>query len=203
MHNDALQKAKDRFLSARSSLKNLDSSKDYASARRFWYEFLIASNGVFSVLEQGAKDNSKSNNWYAKLRRQRKDDQLLRYLHHARNADEHNVPSVTEHGPGEIVFLDGGNSIATIEEIAGIVGTFRTKSKGAIDLKNVNQIRIYPEHAKLIGVVDRGVRYEPPAEHLGHKIEDCRPAVVASLMIQFIEAMINDAEALSLQKLHR
>lgn len=92
----AVEKAMDRLASAKARLRELGSSKDYDSARRYWYEFLLASNAVFSILEQGAKGSNKSGPWFGNRKNERKTDPLLRYLLHARNADEHDVPSVTE-----------------------------------------------------------------------------------------------------------
>lgn len=197
MQSDAVEKAKDRLASAKARLKDLEVSKDYDSARRYWYDFLLSSNAVFSVLEQGAKGFGKSEAWLGKKRRERKIDPLLSYLHHARNADEHDVPSVVELDRQKMVFVADGKPTAALEDIVGNVGRFHYTSNEPPDLTKVTEIRVYPDRAKLIRVKDRGVYYDPPTEHLGSPIEDNGPIAVAKLMVQYLEPMISDAEALS------
>jgi hypothetical protein len=60
----------------------------------------------------------------------------------------------------------------------------------------VNELRVYPDRAKLISVKDRGIDYDPPVEHLGQPIEDNGPIAVAQLMVKYIEAMTNEAQGL-------
>jgi hypothetical protein len=119
MRSAAVQKAKDRLTSAKARLKDLESSKDYESARRHWYDFLICSNAVFSILEQGSKGANKSEYWYGKKKYERKNDPLLRYIHHARNAEEHNVASVTELDRQKILMVQDGKPVAEIRDVIG------------------------------------------------------------------------------------
>lgn len=197
MQREAIEKAKDRLASASSRLKDIEFSKDYVSARRQWYDFLLCINAVFSILEQGAKGSNKSETWFGKKKRDRKEDPLLSYLHHARNADEHNIPSVTELDRQKMVLVEDGRPIAAIEEMVCDKGKFRSLSgQPTPDLKKVNEIRIYPDRAKLIRVTDRGVTYDPPSEHLGSPLNDNGPILVAGLMVKYIELMIDEAEAL-------
>lgn len=200
MRKDALEKAKDRLASAKARLKDLESSKDYGNARRHWYDFLLSSNAVFSIIEQGAKGSSKSETWFGNKKHERKTDPLLSYLHHARNADEHNVPSVTELDRQKMVLVEDGKPIASIEEMVGNTGKFRSLSdQSSPNLQKVNEIRIYPDRAKLIRVGDRGIDYDPPLEHLGSAFDDTGPIAVAGLMIKYIEQMLDEAEALKLE----
>ena len=194
MQNFAIDKANDRLASAKARLKDLESSKDYGAGRRQWYDFLLCSNAVFSVLEQGTKGFGKSSNWFAKKKHERKSDPLLCYLHHARNADEHNVPSVTELDRQKIVMVEDGKPVAEIRDVVGDKGTFFSLSDNTSpNLTKINEMRIYPDRAKLIRVRDRGVNYDPPSEHLGSVIPDNGPIAVARLMVQYIEAMIAEA----------
>jgi hypothetical protein len=197
MQKSAIDKAKDRLASAKARLKDLESAKDYDTARRQWYEFLLCSNAVFSVLEQGSKGFNKSSAWFGKKKQERKSDPLLCYLQHARNADEHNVPSVTELDLQKIVMVEDGKPVAEIRDMVGNKGTFFSLSDNASpNLTNINEMRIYPDRAKLIRVRDRGVNYDPPTEHLGSIIHDNGPISIASLMVQYIESLAAEAESL-------
>jgi hypothetical protein len=196
MQKAAVEKATDRVASAKARLKDLESSKSYEASRRHWYDFLVSSNSVFSILEQGAKGHNQSENWFGKRRRQRKNDRLLCYLHHARNAEEHNIPSVTEMDRQKIVMVADGKPVAAVENMVGKSGTYRQLTEQAPELQKITEMRIYPERAKLIDVRDRGVDYATPVEHLGAVIEDNTPIEVARLMVQYIEKMTDEARSL-------
>jgi hypothetical protein len=126
MQKAAIDKAVDRLASAKARLKDLESSKSYETARRSWYDFLFASNAVFAILEQGAKGSNQSENWFGRRKRQRKDDPLLCYLHHARNADEHKTESVTELDRPKIVMVADGKPVAAVEDMVGQQGDVST-----------------------------------------------------------------------------
>lgn len=196
MQKAAIEKARDRLASAKARLKDLESAKDYDSSRRHWYDFLTPANSIFSILEQGAKGCDKSQNWFGKKKRERRTDPLLCYLHHARNADEHNFPSVTKRERPKIVMVEGDKPIAAIEEMAGNIGKFRHISDQPPDMKNVTEMRVYPDRANLITVTDRNVQYDPPKEHFGTRVDDDGPIIVAQLMMQYLEGLVAEAEAL-------
>lgn len=198
MNNGAVGKARERLASVRARLADLQSAKDYASTSRHWYEFLLAGNGVFNVLEQGVKGSNKSEAWFGKKKHERKIDPLLRYLHQARHVDEHGLGPVTEREGPKTVLVEDGKPIAAIENMVGNKGTFRSLGEQPIDPKKVNELRIYWETAKLIPVFNRGVRYDPPTEHKGSKIDDPAPMTVAiaKLMVQYLEQLVAEAETL-------
>ena len=196
MQRAAIEKATDRLASAKAHLKRLDASKKYDDERRHWYDFLLSSNGAFSSLEQGSKGFGKSEAWFAKKRQERRSDSLLCYLQHARNADEHGIRPVTELDCQKIVMVEDGKPVAAIENVVGNTGTFRVLSDSEPNLQKINEMRIYPDRAKLIRVTDRGVAYDPPSEHLGLAIQDNGPIAVARLMVQYIEPMIAEAGSL-------
>lgn len=202
MDISAINKAKDRLVSAKARLKDLGSAEDYDTARRQWYEFLLSSNSVFSVLEQGSKSSNKSGAWMREKKQERKKDSLLSYLQHARNADEHNVPSVTELDRQKIVMMAGDKEVAEIRDMIGNQGTFQSLSEVGVSpkLETVTELRIYPERAKLIRVRDRGTYYDPPEEHLGSTLSDNSPALIATLMVRYIEALITEAESLVVER---
>jgi hypothetical protein len=203
MHKEAIEKAKDRIESAKAHLKSLEASKDYKSSRRHWYDFLTASNNVFSVLQQGAKGSSKSDAWFAKRRQERRQDPLLCYMQHARNADEHNVPSVTALDRERMVFHEGDKAVASVDDMVGNKGIFHHPGDKPPDLPKIDHIRIYPERAKLIRVRDRNVDYDPPTEHLGSTIPEVSPLTVARLMLNYVEAMTIEASPSSHEESRR
>jgi hypothetical protein len=200
MFQTSIEKAKDRLASAKLRIKDLESAKSYEKSRQNWYEFLISSNAVFSILEQGSKGGGiVFQNWYIEKKKEQKTDPLLCYLHHARNADEHNIQSVTEIDLQKVVMVENGKPVAEMRRSVNKKGIFHpVKEFTSTQISRINEIRIYPDRARLISVVDRGVNYDPPEKHLGSPMDDNGPIAVANLMVQYLERLI--AEAMSLMR---
>lgn len=97
----------------------------------------------------------------------------------------------------KVVLVEDGKPVAAIEDMVANTGKFRHLGDLPPNLQKINEMRIYPDRAKLVAVIDRtGNRYGPPCEHLGLAMEDNGPIAVATLMVRYIEAMISDAQTL-------
>jgi hypothetical protein len=94
MDSTAVEQAKTRLNKAEKALEALKTATNFAEAEEAWTDFLLAAATIYSKLEQGSKSSGKSSGWFARKKKERKDDPLLRYLHHARNSDEHGIESV-------------------------------------------------------------------------------------------------------------
>jgi hypothetical protein len=57
-----------------------------------------------------------------------------------------------------------------------------------------------PEHVLLLSVVDRGVRYDRPKDHLGKPLENSSPAHIGGLALAYLDSMLKEAEALDVPK---
>ena len=95
MKQAALIQAKERLDRARDALKHMDQATTFSSFEKPWADFLHASSGIYSKLEQGCKGCQTSQGWFGRKKHDRKKDQLLSYLHHARNTDEHGIGGTT------------------------------------------------------------------------------------------------------------
>ena len=104
------------------------------------------------------------------FKRQRKNDQLLRYLEHARNADQHSIQLILDDVPEQIVTV-GGDTV--------YVG---------------NDIVIIAPRIELRPVEDRGESYNPPVEHLGKALTEHGPLKVADLGLRFYAGFVEQAE---------
>jgi hypothetical protein len=96
MDHHALVQARQRFARAEAALAHFEAATNYDEAESAWTDFLLATATIYSKLEQGAKANGKSLAWFGRQKKRRKDEQILRYLHFARNSDEHGIERVTE-----------------------------------------------------------------------------------------------------------
>jgi hypothetical protein len=95
MKRKAVESARVEFNRAREAMKALATSNNFDEIARHWAAFLVAAARIFTKLEQGSKDFQKSRAWWSTKIHQRRNDSLLRYLWHARNADEHTIEAVT------------------------------------------------------------------------------------------------------------
>src|SRR5438132_1660188 len=96
MNSDAVSQSIVRLQKAKNAAERLEKAKSYEEAEDAWTDFLLAGSAIYSKLQQGAKSSSKSQAWFGIKKKERKDDELLRYIHHARNSDEHGIEHVTE-----------------------------------------------------------------------------------------------------------
>src|ERR1700732_2996063 len=100
MKPEAIHHARERLKKAENAVASLRSAKNLDAAEAAWVEFLIAANSIYSKLENGAKGGGRSEAWFGRMKHDRKNDELLNYIHHARNVDEHGIERITEKDPG-------------------------------------------------------------------------------------------------------
>jgi len=189
----AIAQAEDRFAKAERAVERLRIAKSFSEAEGAWSDFLAAASTIYSKLEQGSKTNGRSTAWFGRAKKVRKDDPLLRYLHHARNSDEHSIADITERKPGSWgitgdVILNG--TIGGPGSVLNVTGTNPARPP---------RVFVKPSRLELIRVTDDryGDAFDPPAEHLGKPIEDNTPLPVAELGLAYLKAMIEEARRLA------
>jgi hypothetical protein len=156
MDKIAFERAQNRFTRAEKALADFGSADNYQKAEQAWTDFLFASSSIFSQLEQGVKGNTRSIAWFGRTKHKRRTDPVLRYLHFARNADEHGIEYVTARHP------DGGQRQAFGERTEWIVQEYDPIKKVGIGDKV--KAWMYGPHVKLVRVYDRrfGDFCDPP-----------------------------------------
>jgi hypothetical protein len=181
---------------AEKALAALSAAKAIEDAEAAWTDFLIAAATIYSKLEQGAKGSGRCEGWFGRKKRARKDDQLLRYLHFARNSNEHGIERVVatsasnfhrgrplgfnERIPVKIHAVDQATMLPIVGESA----------EGVIAGPTIRPVRAH----------DR--RYndycDPPTEHLGRPINFggnfCYE--VGLLGLDYLRGLIQEAEGL-------
>lgn len=191
MKKAAIAQAGNRIDKAKRSIAEFKSAKRFDIAASAWSDFLIAASGVYSKLEQGAKGAGKSEAWFGRKKHERKNDQLLRYLHHARNADEHGIEPTTANRRSFEV--RGGGSYR-------FDGTFGSHTDMTITHQDgPPPIIEFGTKIVLAPVTDTrfGDRFEPPTEHLGAPIPEPDPEIVAALALSYLEGLISEAAELT------
>ncbi len=121
MQKSAVEQARRRLSTAKTAYHDYQSATNFEGKKQNWTLFLTALSTIYSKLEQGSKGSGKSQAWFGRRKRERKTDDLLSYLHHARNSDEHGLEEVTEAIEWRVDLNKGRGSI-TLDGNLDIVG---------------------------------------------------------------------------------
>jgi hypothetical protein len=197
MDSQAVEQAKGRLQRADKALYALKTATNYDEAEEAWSDFLLAAATIYSKLEQGSKSNGTSSGWFGRKKKERKDDPLLRFLHHARNSDEHGIERVAERGgnPRDL----GGKPLMFNEYREHVIQDIRDPKTGEIKLQNIPAI-LHGPSLTMIRVHDRrfGDYCDPPTEHMGKTIEleDNSLIGVAALGLAHLSNLVAEAEKL-------
>jgi hypothetical protein len=121
MDSRALAAARTRLARAKNAVAGLDKATTVEEMHSGWWAFLLAADGIYSKLEQGAKGTSKSEPWFGKVKHLRKTDPLLLYIHQARNSDEHGIEDSSFTAVGttsihpDVTITEGPNNTVNIK----------------------------------------------------------------------------------------
>jgi len=202
MDAQAVEQAKGRLQKAEKALYALKTATNYDEAEDAWSDFLLAASTIYSKLEQGSKTQSKGKSapWFGKKKKERKDDPLLRFLHHARNSDEHGIERVAERGGNQRDL--NGEPLVFNEYREHVIENVRDGITGEIKLQNIPVI-LHGPSLQMIRVYDRrfGDYCDPPIMHLGKTIEvqDLSLIGVAALGFDYLASLVAEAETLVLK----
>jgi hypothetical protein len=155
-----------------------------------WREYLGALEKAWLKAErecQSIRDHFEP--WQQQFRAARKNDPLLRYLIHARNADTHTIQDTLNQTPPSVGLGPAYGNSWYIEKLEIRNGRI-TEYSGDKPLK----ITFIPGRLDLLPVVDRGVSYMPPNSHQGKAILKADPISVGALGLSYYERFIGEAE---------
>ena len=165
--------------------------QDYIAA---WEHFLTHLEKAWMVIEQTGRALPRWSHWGGKIIAQRRADEVLVYLFHARNSDQHGVAmngqgltdfaaDVTlERAPTSPLYAERGPHLSTddrgIQHIVAGDNILLRMSTGP----------------GLIPVTDRGNTYQPPTEHNGRHLLQRGPVAIAEIGLAFYERVLQEAE---------
>jgi hypothetical protein len=169
--DEPLREAKRELRSAEKALGRMRDAPNFEDFEDAWLQFVGALRKVWVKTERGCQHVRKRfEPWQGGIKNQRRKDQLLRYLDHARNADQHSLQLIVEDVPEQTVTVNGDKVV---------VG---------------NDVVVIGPRIELRPVEDCGVRYDPPTEHLGKALKDPGPVEVAELGLHFYARFVETAE---------
>lgn len=186
----ALRHAKARLVKVEEAIAKLENAPTFDAVEVAWTDFLTATATIYSKLEQGSKTSGTSTAWFGRVKKLRKTDELLCYLHHARNSEEHGIEDTAHRKAigAEFVLPNGKRSILRFEDPNVVLKEQHEPGKVPI-----NRIIRYTD---VVRVRDRGVYYDPPTEHLGETIDTRDPVELASFALPYLQALLAEAENL-------
>jgi hypothetical protein len=188
MKYESVQKAKTRLERLRMATRTVKESKNPAEIEVAWEGVVMAAGSAYSILEQGAKGNGQSEGWFGRKKHERRNDELLSYVHHARNAEEHGFRRITDRTSSHITLESKGSSVKLTSDGKNWIAS---DIKGDVKFANdvVLLVRVHDDRF--------GDWFDPPTSHLGKKLDDpVTPAVVAELTLTYVERLIAEAEGL-------
>jgi hypothetical protein len=187
MDKKAVEAARKEYDRAAECVTIIGTSSDFLAIQRAWKSFLTSHHRVFTKLDSSSK-SPKNYDWWGRKVCQRRRDALLRYLFHARNADEHTIEEITGEDETRIMITEPNpRTVAAMER--GLIG----RPNAPILLST----EIVFKNLQLMAVVDKGDRYEVPKEYLGAPIMDPIPAIVARLGLAYLDSMLKEAGELA------
>jgi hypothetical protein len=180
------------------SVERIRLSTSFAETADAWSDFLLAASRIYSKFEQGVKGDNRAQNWFNLIKRERKKDELMRYIHFARNAEEHGLKK-TSSNLGKVARVyskDGGPTDLSIFKIAGDVKIHSVSEKIGDRPFEERTIGGWESFARLERAHDD--RYndycDPPKSHAGNLIYAITPLDAASGALTYLQNMIIGAE---------
>ncbi|HZW15198.1 MAG TPA: hypothetical protein VFF66_02970 [Brevundimonas sp.] len=196
-----IPKCHDRLKKAKRSLQLCRGARNFEEFESYWSEFLIHAGGVLNALDTGSKITPQGRQWYGDIKRAGRNDPLVSYMHQARNIEEHDAQSVSEHNPGGVGIGGSGEDVYISNLVIG--PEFFRNPALAIKGKAWNQhgrtpsVSVTPAGPVLRPVTYRDVVFTPPTEHRGRPLADTRPLAIGAAYIGYLEGLVRVAEEIS------
>jgi len=195
MKRAGLEKARARLADAFAAFESLKTAQDWRDFESGWTRLLSALNAAYQILGDSARGNPKSVGWFSKVLGQRRADDLLSYMMHARNANDHGIEEVIKLQFGGLGIGAPGAHVY-IEKLRLGPGGKILELCGSEDGGKPLTVAYYPPRVHLVPVTDRGVTYQPPKTFLNKPIADTSPLAVAHEVLQFMVILFGEAEGL-------
>jgi hypothetical protein len=196
MNKSAVSQAKQRLIKLEKSLAGLRAAGTTEEAEEAWTDFLVAASTIYSKLEQGAKGYRITEPWFGRKKKERKDDQLLRYLHFARNSAEHGIERVTATSPPN--WHHDGRPLRFNERVPIKFQVTANPGTGTPSGEILDGIIAGPT-LKPVRAHDKryGDFCDPPTQHMGKEITFSDFVdMIGEAAIPYLTAMIDEAETL-------
>jgi len=186
----SLKAAKKELESARRALELMKTATSFELFDEEWRDFLNCLEKIWNKAERGCQQvKNKFQPWQGKYTNLRRKDMLLRYLKHARDADNHSIQEVAEIKPGH-------RSINFANPRGGYIKKMEIRNGEIAHYEGDPMIvRDHPPTIEAVKVKNSGKWYNLPSTHLGKKVVSNHPVLLAELGLDFYEGFLKETEA--------
>lgn len=197
-----LKNSREEIKNCSKAVEKMINSTTFREAESAWFDFLAGLERIWNKTLYNMQSSSRFKGWYGQYKKLRKDDELLSYLKNARDAREHTISQ-----PVGIKFSESGMAKLGIKGSDGSVTPFASipsirdfwEKSGVVDETIVHVFEEEKDKFKsklmmLNTVHNRGRSYSPPHKHLGKKLVDNKPIIVAKLGLIFYQEFIQKVE---------
>lgn len=197
MNPDAIVIARSRLRVATQTLNELNRCTNHDDFSDRWFVFITSWKSIYTVLEEGAKASPQCRQWFGAKKAERRKDPLLQYLFQARNDEEHGLAQSVQPSGGVQLYSIPDVGVPNRQmriEIDPVTGRSKAVRN---DGGPITLIQESPPGPSLQVVTGRGnVQYGPPIAHLGKMLDDISPAGVATVGLNYVGALISEAESI-------
>lgn len=188
MDSAAFARAKLECETAQTKLSAMRTAPDIKTLAALWSEFLTSAQRCFTKLRK-ATEAGPSKGWMDQVVHTRNQDELLSYILHARNADEHGIKAITEEKDATFSLRPKVGTDLHIKSFAITGGQI------LIDRETADKVvmEFTPRTIRLAPVTDRGRTYDPPRTHLGQPVDNPDPITVAELASSYLAGIVAEA----------
>jgi hypothetical protein len=200
----ALDKARRHLDQAKEAASRLTLENGFRPYEEAWSNFLSQASRFYSTMEQGSKGCLASEPRFGTKKHERRKDELLSYIHHARDSDEHGLDHITA--------LRADQRSIKFPETQEVEARFWMKMNedGTVEIRNpsvvppdgvFDQEDLINPRVELVTVHDRryGDSFDPPLMHRNKPIVDRSPNHLADMAIRYLEEMLDEASSLPKQ----
>lgn len=192
MDKDGLAQAQERLAKLRITAAIVTSDATMNERESAWLDFIQCHGTIYSKLQQASKADPKSKRWFEGKQAERKSDELLRYLHHARNAAEHTIIRSSS----QVDFSIEGRVGKEVGPGIGLGIGFDHLGRPYGIAQGLEDVQVHQLEVMVLAARDRGVNYPPPSKHLGKQVAHDTARAVAALALEHAEGMLREAETL-------
>lgn len=186
----AIRQAENELRRANQALARLMSPKDLLDFRDAWDDFLHHTRRLTLKLELGCRSEEQAKSWYGRVRQDQRQDDLLCYLLHARNAEQHGLETTLDTSTS--IGARGSIFVENLTIVDGKITSAKVKPLSPGSKLVIQHISV------LVPVKDgrSGTIYNPPRSHLGEAVADQSPLAIATLAIKYYADILEQASNL-------
>lgn len=184
----AIPKCLDRLGKAAEALYRTRNGVTADVFRSAFTDYLLMTGSLLHALEAGSKDTPQGRQWWGGKKRLGRSDPLLRYMHQARNVEEHSKEYAALMKPGRLTI---GGPIRPEEDNGGEHMSIAMDGRVLMDWQAAK-----PTLLPLVG--ERyNEHFAVPDSHMGRRLESQDPVAVAGVYLTYLEALVEEESSLS------